>query len=161
MGAALKEKDAQFKTDRKLVMYVEKNDGAYQPIETGSYMIQTHFDDFLEKRLNLKNNYSTKLRRGEISPIEYYRILINISISDLASRIGLSSHKVKKHLLPENFESIKLDILKRYADVFRIPVANMFQLLDQDDSNQKFEQIKSENPLIVVTTIREDKDANN
>lgn len=157
----MKEKDARFKTDRKLVLYVEKNDGAYQPIETGSYMIETHFDDFLEKRHNLKDNYSEKLRKDKISPIEYYRVLINISIGDLASRIGLSSRKVKKHLLPEHFKSIKLDILKRYADVFRIPVANMFQLFDQDDSNQKFEQIKSENPLIVTTTIREDINADN
>ena len=157
----MKEKDARFKTDRKLVLYVEKNDGAYQPIETGSYMIETHFDDFLEKRHNLKDSYSEKLRKGEISPIEYYRVLINISIGDLASRIGLSSRKVKKHLLPEHFKSIKLDILKRYADVFRIPVANMFQLFDQDDSNPKFKQIKSENSLIVTTTIREDFNADN
>lgn len=142
-------------------MYVEKNNGAYQPIETGSYMIETHFDDFLKKRNNLKNNYSDKLKKGEISPIEYYRVLINISIGDLASRIGLSSRKVKKHLQPENFKSIKLNILKRYADVFRVPVANLFQLLDQDDSNQKFKQLKSENQFIVITTIREDIDADN
>ncbi len=140
-------------------MYVEKKNGAYQPIETGSYMIETHFDDFLEKRHNLKNNYSNKLKKGEISPIEYYRVLINISIGDLASRIGLSSRKVKKHLQPENFKSIKLNILKRYADVFRVPVANLFQLLDQDESNLKFEQLKSENPFIVITTIREDINA--
>ena len=79
----MKEKDAQFKTDRKLVIYVEKNDGVYRPIETGSYMIETHFDDFLEKRHKLKNSYSDKLKKGEISPIEYYRVLINISISDI------------------------------------------------------------------------------
>ena len=157
----MKEKDAQFKTDRKLVIYVEKNDGVYRPIETGSYMIETHFDDFLEKRHKLKNSYSDKLKKGEISPIEYYRVLINISISDLASRIGLSSRKVKKHLQPENFKSIKLNILKRYAEVFRVPVANMFQILDQDDSNQKFEQIKSENPYIITTTIREEINADN
>ena len=157
----MKEKDAQFKTDRKLVIYVEKNDGVYRPIETGSYMIETHFDDFLEKRHKLKNSYSDKLKKGEISPIEYYRVLINISISDLASRIGLSSRKVKKHLQPENFKSIKLNILKRYADVFGVPVANMFQILDQDDSNQKFEQIKSENPYIITTTIREEINADN
>jgi transcriptional regulator with XRE-family HTH domain len=157
----LKEKDAQFKTDRKLVMYVEKNDGVYRPIETGSYMIETHFDDFLEKRHKLKNSCSDKLKKGEISPIEYYRVLINISVSDLASRIGLSSRRVKKHLQPENFKSIKLNILKRYAEVFRVPVANMFQILDQDDSNQKFEQIKSENPYIITTTIREEINADN
>lgn len=157
----MKEKDAQFKTDRKLILYVEKKDGAFRPIETGSYMIETHFEDFLEKRQHLKNNYTNKLKNGEISPIEYYRILINISIGDLASRIGLSSRKVKKHLLPENFKTIKLEILKRYADVFRVPVANMFQILDQDESNQKFKQIQSENPFMVTTTIREDINADN
>ena len=157
----MKEKDAHFKTDRKLIMYVEKNNGTYHPIETGSYMIETHFDYFLEKRSNLKNNYSDKLKRGEISPIEYYRTLINISIGDLAIRVSLRSRKVKKHLRPEYFKSIKLDILKRYADVFRIPLANMFQLFDQDVSDPQFEQKKSENPLIVTTTIREDSNAKN
>ena len=156
----MKEKDAQFKTDRKLVMYVEKNNGAYSAIETGSYMIETHFDDFLEKRSNLRSTYSKKLKNEEISPIEYYRVLINISIGELAIRVRLSSRKVKKHLQPDHFKSIKLDILKRYADVFRIPVANMFQLFDQDDSAQKIEQIKSKNPLI-VTTLREDKNVSN
>lgn len=152
----MKEKDAQFKTDRKLILYVEKNNGAYHPIETGSYMIETYFDDFLEKRRNLQKTYSVKLRNGEISPIEYYRVIINISISDLAMRIGISHRKVKKHLLPEYFQSIKLDILKRYADVFRIPVANMFQLLEQDNPKYNFEQKKSDNPLITITTIKED-----
>jgi len=157
----LKEKDAQFKTERKLVLYVEKNNGAYRPIETGSYMIETHFEDFLKKRQNLKISYTERLKKGEISPIEYYRVLINISIGDLASRIGLSSYKVKKHLHPENFKTIKLEILKRYADVFRVPLANMFQILDQDESNHKFIQVKSKNPYVVTTTIREDINADN
>ena len=157
----MKEKDAQFKSDRKLVMYVEKTDGAYDSIETGSYMIETHFDDFLEKRNHLRRNYSDKLKKGEISPIEYYRVLINISIGDLASRIGLSSRKVKKHLQSDHFKSIKLNILKRYADVFRIPISNFFQVFDDDDLNPAFKQIKSENPYIVTTTIREDIDADN
>jgi transcriptional regulator with XRE-family HTH domain len=142
-------------------MYVEKKDGEYNAIETGSYMIETHFDDFLEKRSHLRSNYSDKLRNGEISPIEFHRVLINISIADLATRIGLNSRKVKKHLKPEHFKSIKLEILKRYAEVFRIPVANFFQLIDQDDLNPTFKQIKSENPYIVTTTIREDIDADN
>jgi transcriptional regulator with XRE-family HTH domain len=157
----VKEKDARFKTDRKLIMYVEKKDGAYRPIETGSYMIETHFDDFIEKRKSLKENYSNKLKNGEISPIEYYRVLINISIADLATRVGLSSRKVKKHLKPGNFKSIRVDVLKRYADVFRIPVANMFQLLENSDTKRKLEQILSQNPLIVTTTIREDNSAKN
>lgn len=157
----MKEKDAQFKTDRKLVMYVEKNNGAYRPIETGSYMIETHFDDFLEKREHLKKNYFDKLANNEISPIEYHRVLINISVGDLASRIGISSRKVRKHLHPENFKSIKLSILKRYAEVFRIPVVNFFQLFDPDDMSRHISQSATKNPFIVTTTIREDTDANN
>ena len=77
----MKEKDAQFKTERKLVLYVEKNNGAYRPIETGSYMIETHFEDFLKKRQNLKISYTERLKKGEISPIEYYRCLLYTSPS--------------------------------------------------------------------------------
>ena len=157
----MKEKDAQFKTDRKLVMYVEKDNGAFRPIETGSYMVETHFDDFLEKRDNLKRNLSTKLINNEISPIEYYRVLINISVGDLASRIGISSRKVKKHLLPVNFKSIKLSLLKRYADIFRIPVANFFQLTGQAESNLKIKHTDTDNPFIILTSIKEDKNVKN
>jgi hypothetical protein len=39
-------------------------------------------------------------------------------------------------------------------------MANMFQVFDQDYSVLKFEQKKTKNPLI-VTTIREDKNADN
>jgi len=153
----LKEKEAQFKTERKLVMYVEKDNGSYSPIETGSYMIQNYFDDFLEKREHLKENFSEKLKKGEISPIEYYRVLINIGISDLATRVGISKRKLNKHLNPKDFSKISLNQLQRYAEVFRVPIANLFQLFSQPPDEWKIKQSNTLNPFIVTTELKESK----
>ena len=153
-GDTVKEKDAKFDSERRLIMYVEKNNGAYSPIETGSYMIETHFDDFLEKRKHLETDLNKKLIGSEISPIEYYRVFLNIGIADLASRVGISSHKVKKHMTPEHFGSIKIDLIQKYADVFRVPVANLFQLFDLQDKNISLKQEKTQNPFISINNIR-------
>jgi hypothetical protein len=150
----VKEKDAHFDSERRLIMYVEKNNGAYSPIETGSYMIETHFDDFLEKRKHLEAELNKKLVESEISPIEYYRVLLNIGIADLASRVGISSRKVKKHLSPDHFDGINLRVLKKYADVFRIPLANLFQLFDLQEPKIGIVQEQTKNQFITITNLR-------
>ena len=149
---SVKEKDAQFTTDRRMIMYVEKDNGSYQPIETGSYMIQNYFDDFLQKKDHLQKSYAEKLRKAEISPIEYYRVLLNMGVSDLAGRVGISTRKVRKHLLPEAFASISVKLLQRYAEVFRIPLANLFQLIENREE-KVIQQLSTQNPLLVTTKI--------
>lgn len=153
----MKEKEARFNTERKLILYVEKDNGSFSPIETGSYMIENYFHDFLEKRKHLQESCSEKLKKGEINPIEYYRILINIGVSDLASRVGISPRKVRKHLITENFKKIDLDLLKRYAEVFRVPLANLFQLFENKFPQVKINQKKTPNPWLVETIIEEVK----
>ena len=150
----MKEKDAQFDSERRLVMYVEKNNGAYSPIETGSYMIETHFDDFLEKRKHLEEKLNKQLIHSEINPLEYYRVLLNIGIADLARRVGVSNRKVKKHLSVKHFGKINLALLRKYADVFRVPVASLFQLIDIEDQNLNLKQVKTQNPFITINNNR-------
>lgn len=133
-------------------MYVEKDNGSYQPIETGSYMIQNYFDDFLQKKDHLQKSYAEKLSKAEISPIEYYRVLLNMGVSDLAGRVGISTRKVRKHLLPEAFASISVKLLQRYAEVFRIPLANLFQLIENPEENI-IRHIPTQNPILVTTRI--------
>lgn len=166
----MKEKDAHIDfIQQQCIMYVEKKDGTYGPMQTGSYITKNYLDDFWLKQGNLEESLVHKLKEGEISSVFYYMTLEELSPAELASRVKISKRKVKKHLIPVHFQKIKLSLLKRYADVFNIPVANMFQIIitrqdkywkshfQQENNNKKMiiEQIKTKNPFVVVTKFEE------
>ena len=166
----MKEKDiyVDFKP-QQLIIYAEKDDGSFGPVQTGSYLSKNYLDDFWLKKKNLEKSLVDKLKEGEISPIFYYMSMIELSEEELAARVKISTSKVKKHCKPEHFEKIKISLLKRYAVVFDIPVVNMFQIIVvkrakevisnihkyEKDSKLNIEQIPTKNPLIVITKIEE------
>lgn len=149
----MKEKDARVNNEHQLVLYVEQEDGTYGPIQTGSYMVEHYFDDYLEKHKRLEADCLAKLCDGEISPIGYYMTLINISEADIGSRVNISARKVRNHKDPKHFAKIGLPLVKRYAEVFGVPVANMFQILTPKNLETKICQQKTQNPLVVITKV--------
>src|SRR4030042_7102826 len=119
----MKEKEATVDyKEHQLVLYVEKKDGSYGPVRTGSYITKNYIDDFWYKRNNMEVEYGEKIRAGEISPIAYYMILEELTPSELAARVGISARKVKRHLLPRHFGTLTLEELMRYCGVFNIPL---------------------------------------
>lgn len=62
---------------------------------------------------------------GKISPIAYYMEKNIMDVNLLADYAGLPRWKVKKHLKPGRFARLKEDILKRYADIFEISLAEL------------------------------------
>lgn len=149
----MKEKDARVNNEHQLVLYVEQEDGTYGPIQTGSYMVEHYFDDYLEKHKRLEADCLAKLCDGEISPIGYYMTLINISEADIGRRVNISARKVRNHKDPKHFAKIGLPLVKRYAVVFGVPVANMFQILTPKNPETKICQQKTQNPLVVITKV--------
>lgn len=151
----MKEQDARVENvpEHQLVLYVEQEDGSYGPIQTGSFMMKNYFDDYLEKHEKLEQNYRTKWCNGEISSVGYYMVLINISAADLGRRIGLSARKVKKHMDPKHFANARMSMVRRYAEVFGVPVANMFQILASKTPDGKIKQEKTGNPMVVITHV--------
>lgn len=146
----MKEKDANAGAGHRFIVYVEKEDSTYGPVETGSVMVENYFDDYLLKRRRLAESCLERLRSGEISPVAYYRELINISEADLACRAGVSRRKLRKHMTPEGFAGIGLPLAARYAEVFGVPVANLFQVLTAGEGCG-ISQEKTRSPLVVVT----------
>ncbi|MEI6766847.1 MAG: hypothetical protein WCM76_14555 [Bacteroidota bacterium] len=156
---------------QKMVLYAEKEDGTYGSVESGSYLIENLLDDFWYKKRHLEQTLRQKLMKGEISPIHYFMVLEDLTPSELASRAGLGTGKVKKHLQMKHFENIKVSELKRYASVFNIPVANLFQVvISSQDSNIKYhfynedenskeqfttQQHPTDNPYIIITKASE------
>jgi transcriptional regulator with XRE-family HTH domain len=168
----MKEKDVFVDCkDHQVVIYAEKGDGSIGPVQTGSYMTKNYISDFHEIIDNLSTSLIEKLKNGEISPIYYYMTIEELTVSELAERVGISKSGVKKHLIPKGFQKISVSKLKRYADVLNIPMANLFQVIHTKEDKKwnmgyheeidklqpvLISQVKTENPLIVETKIVQD-----
>ena len=115
--------------DQQMILYVEKEDGNFGPMQTGSYLSANYMDDYVYKRRNLELELRAQLIRGEISPVKYYMVLVDLSVSELASRAGIRKSRVKKHLEPGHFTKATVGELIRYSNIFNIPVANLMQIV--------------------------------
>jgi hypothetical protein len=122
----MKEKEARVDyREHQLILYVEKKDGSYGPMRTGSYITKNYIDDYWYKRHNLEKEYLAKVIKGEISPIAYYMTIEELTPSELASRVKIPARRVKKHLVPATFGTATVDELKRYCGVFGVPLSSM------------------------------------
>jgi DNA-binding transcriptional regulator YiaG len=150
----VKEEDARVDYEsHQLLLYVEKTDGTYGPLQTGGYMAKNYIDDFFTKRQNLETECIEKLRNGEISTVSYYRQLNNMTAADLAARARISVSKVKKHEMPAGFAKASMEIVRRYAEVFDIPVANLFQIIVRGDDAIGVTARKTANAFLSVMEI--------
>jgi transcriptional regulator with XRE-family HTH domain len=165
----MKEKDLLVECPyQQVVLYAEKSDGTYGPMQTGSYMAGTHISEHFKISGNLNNSLIEKLKNGEISPVYYYMMIEGLTVPELAGRTGISKSCVKKHITPEGFKKLSVSKLKRYADVLNIPPANFFQVIytiedrnwnigyqgDADNSKTgSITQSATKNPLVVETKV--------
>jgi hypothetical protein len=154
---------------QQMILYVEKDDGKYGPMQTGSYLSANYMDDYKYKRRNLELELRAELISGSISPVKYYMVFVDLSFSELAARAGIRKSRVKRHLDPEKFGEVTTDELRRYASVFNVPVANLLQVvlvnhLGSFESNLILENkagkitvdhIQTGNPFVVLTKIEE------
>jgi DNA-binding Xre family transcriptional regulator len=125
----MKEKDGYIDCpQQQVILYVEMENGKYGPIQTGSYITRNFLDDYELKRKHLED--ALRIQNKEVSPIYYYMVLEDLTISELAARVNLRKAKVKKHLEYGSFNSIKSEILNQYADVFNVSVDDLIQLMN-------------------------------
>jgi len=157
--------------EQQMILYVEKDDGKYGPMQTGSYLSANYMDDYVYKRRNLEMELREQLISGAISPVKYYMVLEDLSLSELAARAGVRKSKVRKHLDPKQFGIVTADELSRYARVFNIPVANLLQvvlvnvngsfesnlILENKAGNISVDHASTKNPYVALTQIEERK----
>jgi transcriptional regulator with XRE-family HTH domain len=166
----MKEKDGYVNCpEQQVILYVEKEDGQYGPMQTGSYLSGNYLDDYEIKRYHLEESLRNRVMKGEISIVKYYMVLEDLTLSELAARMGLSKTKVNKHLDPIHFGKAKVETLKKYAEVFNVPLSNMLQVvmlkrgdnlesytvLEEKKQTEGIEQVKTENPYLVMVKIGE------
>jgi hypothetical protein len=126
----MKEKDGYIDCpEQQVILYVEKEDGEFGPMQTGSYLTRNFLEDYEEKRKHLENSLKAKISSREVSPIYYYMVLEDLTLSELAARVGIRKGKVRKHLEYNSFNSINEEVLKKYADVFNVKVQEMDLLM--------------------------------
>lgn len=158
---------------KKYILYAEKADGTYGPVEGSSYMMENELDDFWFKKSHIEKLLRERLLKGEISPLYYYMVLQEMTVAELADRAGVCKQKVKCQLKPERFQKARVGDLLKYAKAFNIPLANFFQIIEtstglnpnyhfyfEEESKkdaQMVAQHKQDNPLMVVTKIEERK----
>jgi len=147
----MKEKDAYIDFDgHRVTMFVEKEDGSYGSMETGSYLASNYLDDFWQKMQHFHKNAYEQLISNKISPIAFYLIMKEMAPADAAVRVGISASAVKKHMQPKYFSRMTLSTAQRYADVFGIHLANLFQVMPEFSVQAPVKQKKSFNPFVVT-----------
>jgi transcriptional regulator with XRE-family HTH domain len=115
---------------QQVILYAEKNDGTYGPVQTGSYMAGKHISEHFKIAGELNQSLLGQLKNGNISPVYFFMMIEGLTVAELAARVGMSKNLVKKHLTLKGFQKITVAKLKRYTDVLNIPLANMFQIIN-------------------------------
>jgi hypothetical protein len=151
----MKEKDAQVSFDQhQVTLFVEKEDGSYGPLQTGSFVAKNFVPDLIKNIGHFHKKALSQVTDNEISAVAYYMILREMSPADVAARIGTSTGHVKRHMSPRFFKTMTIETAKKYADLFGIPLANLFQISTQSATGfietPVLEQRATNNPLLVT-----------
>jgi hypothetical protein len=126
----MKEKDGIVDCpEQQVILYVEKEDGKYGPIQTGSYLTKNFLEDYELKRKHLEESLKSGVQAGKFSPIYLYMVLEDLTISELSSRVKFRQGKVKSHLEVKHYQSMKTEVLERYAEVFNVTVNDLLRLM--------------------------------
>jgi hypothetical protein len=151
----VKEKDARVDHDEhQLVLYVEKEDGSYGTVLTGSYLARTYIDDLWDKVKTFEQECVEQLEKGLISPVGFYIRVKEMAPADVAARIGVSAAKVKKHMQPGHFVHMSVETARRYAEVFGIPVGGLFDIVVGEGQGVAGERRKTACPWVTITDLR-------
>lgn len=111
--------------EQQMILYVEKENGQFGPMQTGSYITKNYIDDYFDKRKNLEQSLHEQIKKGEISPVKFFMVWEDLTEKELAARTRIPLRKVRKHLLPHYFNNLSADILQRYSIVFNVSVKQL------------------------------------
>jgi hypothetical protein len=150
----MKENDARVDYEpHQLLLYVEKVDGTYGPLQTGAFAAKNYLDDYREKHAHIVNDGIEKMKKGEISAVGYYLELYGMTVADLASRAAVPVGKVKKHLTPAGLAGASLNVLRRYAEVFNLPLVNLFAVIVPKKEGTTVTAKRTSTPLFTIIEI--------
>lgn len=105
------------------VVYAVDKDGNYQKVPTKGWEPENTALNQAWEVINEKVEEARQaVDKGKLSPLGFHMEKNIMTPALVAEYMGFSSRKVKKHLEPAAFTKLDEEILKKYADVFRISV---------------------------------------
>lgn len=117
------EESSLSKKDMKEVCYVVNDKGEYSTgLSTGWKAKSIALDVTMEQLEERIEEAKQSVLAGEKSPIVYFMEVCKMDWSILASYMGKSKWKIKRHAKPRVFKKLKPDVLKKYAEVFEVDV---------------------------------------
>ena len=160
----MKEKDGRVEdTKQQIILFVEKEDGSYGPIKTGSYLARNYLGFYFQGQDTKREDLLEKLLSGTITPVGFYMEMFNMTEYEVASRAGISKFRLKRHLNPRNYGKIKVSMLERYSRIFNVPVTGLLQIIRVEGDifikNRKAENIPCYVTEISVNTASPAKDS--
>jgi transcriptional regulator with XRE-family HTH domain len=79
--------------------------------------------------------------------------LLGMTEADLASRAAISRWRLRRHLTPSGFAKVAVRQLARYAEVFGVPVARLFEVLVPASDSIVVSDEATANRHVVITHI--------
>ncbi len=116
--------------EAKVMLYDVDEDGKCSIEARPMPVIGPLMDLYMGNKIRRMMESKEALLRGEISPIKFYMNYCGLYVKDLAKRMKISESKLKKHLSMNGFYKIKVETLKKYAKIFDIALADLFQFID-------------------------------
>ncbi len=116
----------------KKALYALDENGRYTRAQTTGWsveeiVLQDALDDYDRKA----DEARSRIRAGESSPIEYFMYRRRMDLTTLAQAMGLFRWRVARHLKPCVFRRLDDDMLRRYAELFRIGVDSLKEFKEE------------------------------
>jgi hypothetical protein len=110
----------------KKLMYATDKDGNYTGITSSGWEAENEatkqaWDDVDEALAETER----KVKTGELSPIAYYMQKNLMDLGLLAKYAGKWQWQVKRHFKPSVFNKMEDGMLRKYAEIFNISVAEL------------------------------------
>jgi hypothetical protein len=124
------EDNATFGGERKLV-YATDDSGRYTSVTTSGWKVEEVVTSgAVEEFQRMENEARARVQRGEASPLEYHMYARRMDVVTLAQSTSLFAWRVRRHLQPRHFATLKPKLLQRYADALGLSVDELRRLPD-------------------------------
>jgi len=119
---------------RKAVCYAVDEQGDYRLLPTAGWdpvnLANRQAWEVIAEQLT---EVLERAKAGEVSPLAYHMARQQMDVAMLAGYLKLYRWQVKRHLRPEIFARLDRKLLARYADLFRISVAELCALPERPE----------------------------
>lgn len=115
------------------ITYAVDDDGRYVGVPSAGWEPKTIANAQAWEVIDEEVRAQARLvREGRRSPLAYHLARHMMSIGLAADYVGIARWRVKRHLKPKVFAKLKPDMLKRYADLFGLGIAELREVPDPE-----------------------------